>query len=349
MRRISVHVSRALITVVLTALLAGCSEGGSSAIAPNVASAQGGTIPAAAPMPSGPRLPGIPRSIGDGAHPISSFYSCPATGSVKYVADFYNRAVNVYAGKFAGQAPCGQIASGIFVSPYGLYVRPATHDLYVADIYGSSILVFHRGQTTPYNTYTDPSGQYPQDVVVAKDGTIIASNRDAHNPEEGGSLSTWVGGPNGGTFVGNFRMANGDFGGFLTVRKNGTVYFDVSTGRTSIWSVSCPAGACGVQTQVAGITLNAAGGLAVDDDGDLLASDASPGLAETFELPNPVPKTFPIYGHPQGMAINKLDHHWFVADQNDIATEYSYPGGVLLGDVVVNPPDAWVYGIAVDP
>jgi hypothetical protein len=348
MRRLSGPISlRALSIAAATALCVGCSGG--SAIAPNSASPQ-----LASRSPEGNVLSGGnpfgPLKIDYGAgHNFTSFFACPATGSIAYAADYYNRVVNVYAGRFLGQAPCGQIASGVFRTPYGLYVDPDTHDLYAANIFGNNILVFHRGQTTPYNTYTDPTGQYPQDVVVAKDGTIIASNNTAIDPHEGGSLSTWIGGPNGGTFVGNFQMPGGSFGGFLTVRRNGTVYFDLGLSNASVWYVSCPAGFCGPQNQVAGVSLYRASGLAVNDEGDLLASDRSPGLGKTFELPNPVPKTFPLYGYPQGMAIDNLHHHWFVADQNDIASEYAYPSGKVLGSVVVNPPNAWVWGVAVDP
>src|ERR1700688_2804574 len=45
------------------------------------------------------------------ARHFTSHDSCPATGPIKYVADFVFNVVNIYAGKFAGQAPCGQIAS----------------------------------------------------------------------------------------------------------------------------------------------------------------------------------------------------------------------------------------------
>lgn len=336
---------RALSVGAIVALVAGCSGG--FALSPKPASPQGGVNSIFSHNVINPfGLLSINNRTGRNS---KSFYACPATGSIKYVSDYYNSLINIYVGRFAGQGPCGQIASGEVYRPSDVYVNPATHDLYVANMGLSNILVFHRGQTTPYNTYTDPSGQFPQGVVVAKDGTIIATNFTAHYPQVGGSLSTWIGGPNGGTFVGNFRLNNGNFGGFITIRKDGTVYFDVGAYSTTIWSVSCPMGACGVQTQVAGISLSNSGGMAVDAEGDLVLADASPSLCETFELPNPVPKTFSVYGHPQGIAINKLDNHLFVADQNDLASEYSYPSGVMLGSVVVNPPNAWVFGIAVDP
>jgi hypothetical protein len=232
-----------------------------------------------------------------------------------------------------------------------LYVKTTTHDLYVANEGGFNILVFHRGQMTPYNTYTDPTIQYPVGVTVAKDGTVIASNIIQPNNAEAGSISTWIEGPNGGTFVGNFPMTNDVQGLFITVQKNGTVYyndFDATTHAGALWSLTCPAGACGSQTQVAspaGLT----GGLGSDATDDLLGNDVDKATADTFELPNPIPSTFPLAGLPIGMALNKLDHHWFIADAaNNNAGEYLYPGGKLLGTVPGNAGGNPI-GVAVDP
>ena len=151
---------------------------------------------------------------------FEGFYVCPATGPIKYVSDYNNNVINVYAGRFAGQAPCGQITSGLF-GPWGLFVKPVSHDLYVANDLNHNIVVFHRGQTTAYNTFTDPSFQDPVDVTVAKDGTIIATNLlRPHFFPATGSISTWIEGPNGGKFVGNFPMATGQKGQFVTIQRN---------------------------------------------------------------------------------------------------------------------------------
>jgi hypothetical protein len=315
-----------LVAAASLTVLAGCSGGSYSSIAPR------------------------PASVQRAAHHFTSFYSCPAKGPIKYVSDFNNNVVDVFVGKFAGQAPCGQITS-VLNSPWGIFVEPVTHDLYVANYGKHDIVVFHRGQTTPYNTYTDPSFEDPVDVAVALDGTVIATNQLRPHFPLHGSVSTWIGGPNGGTFVGNFPMTPGSEGLYVTAQRNGTIYFDDLVGQTNVcalWYVSCPGGACGQQTQVAGVSFNSAGGLASDGTEDLLAINGA-GFAETFELPNPNPKTFPLTGAPVAMAINKLDHHWFVTDaNNDDAAEYSYPDGKLIGTVPGNAGGG-LFGIAVDP
>ena len=337
----------ALSAAATVALLAGCSGG--SAIAPKPATPQHG-----AQFASG-RMADVFSRLGIKAHPnsghhVKSFNACPAKGPIKYVSDYNNNVVNIFVGKFAGQAPCGTITSGLR-SPWGMYVKSDTHDLYVANDAGHDILVFHRGQLTAYNTYKDPTSQDPVDVTVAGDGTVIATNLVQINFLENGSISTWIGGPNGGTFVGNFPMVNGGEGLFVTVQKNGTVYYDDLVGQTNagaLFSVSCPAGACGAQTQVAGVSFNSPGGLGSDEKEDILAVEGL-GVADIFNLPNPHPRTFPLAGAPTGMAINKLDRHWFVADGlNNDAAEYLYPGGKLVGTVPGNSGGG-TFGVAVDP
>jgi hypothetical protein len=236
--------------------------------------------------------------------------------------------------------------------PTGLHVQAATHDLYVANEYGEDIVVFHRGQIEAYNTYTDPSVQLPIDVTVAPDGTVLASNYTNRAQSEKGSISTWIAGPNGGTFVGNYPETNSYQGAYIAVRKNGTVYFD-DVDRNNlqgfVWKVSCPAGACGVQTQVAGVVLQFPGGIAFDKTGDMLVTDVFAATADTFELPNPAPSTFAMAGEPWDMAISTGDRSIFTFNSfRNEALEYSYPGGTLIGTVTGASGGA-IGGIAVDP
>jgi hypothetical protein len=349
----SAAIIQALSAVAATLLLAGCSGG--SAIAPHPAS----TVVAAYTGVHAPSdfNPFDPLNIDPGGNrDVAGYYSCPATGPLKYVTDAstIGGAIYIYAGKFAGQLPCGEISEGLN-GPRGMFVAE-NHDLYVANNAASNVLVFHRGQTKPYNTYFDPTDQYVGDVAVARDGTVITTNIFSQgSPYEPGSISTWIGGLNGGRFVGNYVMVNVNrYGGFLTVQKDGTVYYDDtdSSNFGGLFRVSCPAGICGTQTQVTGVSFHLAGGVASDDSDDVLVTDSGdgfPALAETFELPNPNPKTFPLLGIPIGMAINKLDHHWFVADANNQYTaEYAYPSGKLIGTVLCPSPCS-PDGIAVDP
>ena len=152
-------------------------------------------------------------------------------------------------------------------------------------------------------------------------------------------------------------MTNDAYGQFITVDKNDTVYYndlDAFTNRGALWKLKCPAGACGAQTQIAGVSFYFPGGMAFDEAGDLVAVDAHinrpDNAVDVFELPNPSPSTFPLLtGWSTQMAINRLDHHVFIADQDhEVANEYLYPSGKLVGTVMINPGGRAI-GVAVDP
>ena len=146
---------------------------------------------------------------------------------------------------------------------------------------------------------------------------------------------------------------------FLTVKHDGTIYYTDNGSfptRSTLWSVTCPTGACGAPTRVAGVRLGiASAGIAIDSTGDVSAVRLSRGgrdnRAFTFELPNPKPIAFRLIdGQPMGLAINPLDHDWFVTDTvANSATEYSYPDGHVVGSVVGEPNNGFPSGIAVDP
>ena len=220
----------------------------------------------------------------------------------------------------------------------------------MANFRGNNIVVFHRGQLTPYNSYVDPSGQRPSDVTVAPDGTVIAANQDC-------TLSTWIAGPNGGTFIGTFSKPACSGAGitFVAVQKSGTLYYVAGGGatRAKLWSVSCPGGNCSVPTRVPGAHVDYFGsGVAADSAGNVLAvklsANGKNNKLATFDLPNPKPKIMDLApGFPYGIAINEQDHLLFVA-VNTGATEYIYPGGKVIGTVSGNPGGA-MDGIAIDP
>ena len=315
-------------------------------------SCSSGNLPALAPHVAPQGVPG--RIYSQHLGKIVNHYSCPARGSLVYVSDYNNDVINVYNGNLAGQAPCGQIGSPSSLSaPDGLYLQSSTHDLYVANRGSSNIKVFHRGQLTPFNTYLDENGYQFMDSVVAKDGTLIATSIDC-------TLSTWLVGSNGGTYVGTFGVdrCEGGYPAYITVDKNSTFYFDAAIGgqldpHPALLIVSCPHGACGEQTRVWWHVgrFSSPEGMAFDAAGDLLMTDLhahNDSTADTFELPNPNPKTFSLSGTTEGMAIDSRDNHWFVANAYGGASEYAYPGGALIGTVTANT-NGYMSGIAVDP
>jgi hypothetical protein len=313
------------------ALLAGCS--GAPVVAPSSVAPQGHIYSAMGQLPGVLNPIGMLRmNLNTGQH-FEAFNHCPAAGPIAYMSDFNNSVINIYKVPFAGQRPCGQLTSGV-VHPQGLLVKRDTHELYVANWGRHDIVVFRRGAMSPFKTYIDPSGQKTIDVAVAKDGTVIATNFDGIHTSVG-SISTWH---KDGTFVGNFPNPNGDHDFFLTVQKDGTVYWD---DRTNLWVGSCPAGACGTFTAT-GASFIFPGGLRSADGEDVVLQDQSSGgggYALTFEPPDfgsPTSCNLGAYD-PVGFDINRLQHHYFYADAsfND-AVEVDYPTCTRVGSVPGN-------------
>jgi hypothetical protein len=278
----------------------------------------------------------------------ASFDACPSSGTIEYISDYSNNVVNIYKGKFAGQAPCGQIAG--LSHPQGMFVKGSSHELFVANTGANNVLAFHRGATSPFKTFTDPGVQNPDDVTVARDGTVIAANIFQPMGHEQGSISTWH---SNGTFVGNFPMPNSFEGLFVTVQKNGTLYYsdvDFTSGAGLLWTGSCPLGACGTFTST-GATTAFPGGLRSADGEDVVQVDqnaAGGGALITYEsFPTGVSCAIGA-GDPDGMDLNKSQHHVFYADAlNNAGGEISYPSCAAIGTVPGNAGGLPI-GAAVD-
>jgi len=322
---------QALSAAAALALLAGCSSG--SAIAPTMNNTTQGHVHALGHGSSVLNPVGMLKLSQHPANPNhrASFDSCPATGPIEYVSDASNGAVDIFAGKnfTSGETPCGLI-SGLS-EPQGLAVW--NHELYVANTTGLDILRYPRGATTPDLTYTDSScsGEYPADVAIATDGTVLATDIMS-NACSGGQISTWT---SGGTFVGNFPNANGANDYFLTVQKNGNVYFDDNT--FSIYVGSCPAGVCGSFTST-GATMAFPGGLrsaSGPKSEDLVLDDQSAaggGALTTFEtFPNSSWSCPLGASDPVSYGFNRTDHHAFYADAgNFVAGEVKWNDSISV-------------------
>jgi hypothetical protein len=276
-----------------------------------------------------------------------SFYACPATGQIEYISDFNNDVIDIYAGNFSGQAPCGMITSSDGIGrPQGLFVKGSTHDLYVADSGNYEVEAFHRGQTTWFKAYADLTNglQVPVDVTVAADNTVIATNI-LNTTTNIGSISTWN--KTTQALIGNFPNALGPgyYDYFLTVQKNSTVYFDDNAG--NVYSGSCPLGACGTFTPT-GATVVFPGGIRSADGEDVVVQDQTQDIVTTYE-------TFPTGSQciletsdPVSFDINKSQKHYFIADANLGGIEVEYPNCTYVIGTVASNPGGVPTGVAVD-
>ena len=314
------------------ALLAGCSSG--SAIAPASSTAQShyvhamnGRIPIALNPVGMLKL----RQLSIQNHK-ASFNTCPAAGPIVYFSDFNDSVIDIFKVPFAGQAPCGQFTG--LINPQGMIVR--RHVLYVANTGAGTVVAFHRGATSPFKTYTDPncSGQFPLDVTVSLDGYIYATN--IFGGSCNGSISSWK---KDGTFIGNIPNQAGANSYYLTIQKDGTLYYDDNT--FALYKASCSAGTCGSFSNT-GAVFNFPGGLRSADDEDVVLDDQSApggGSLTTYEPPNFTSgDTCSVGGSdPVTFDINHKQHHAFIADAGlNEGIELTYPSCALIGTVPGN-------------
>jgi hypothetical protein len=313
---------QALSAAAALALLAGCSSG--SALAPKPAGLAGHVQHTMGHQGSSVMNPAGMLALAHQAvanHKIViNHNTCPATGVIIYISDATNNMIDVFAGPNITNAstPCFSFNDGgTLAEPQGITVKSG--NLYVANTIGNggtsgNVDAFHRGQATHFKQYNDPScsGEYPADVTVSADGTVIATDIIS-NGCSGGQISTWN--KSTGALEGNFPAVAGANAFFLTVQKNGTVYYDDNF--LQLNSLSCPLGACGAITTVSSGTFAFPGGIRSATGEDVVLDDQSaPGSGlDTFE-------SFPSFANQCSLGasdavsydFNKHVHHAFYAD-----------------------------------
>ena len=326
------------------ALLVGCSNG--SALAPTSSTMQShhfhamsGRVPSVVNPVGMLKL----RQVGTPDH-TAGFNACPATGPIVYMSDFNNSVINIYKVPFAGQLPCGRLTH--VKNPQGMIVRHG--DLFVANTGALNVVAFHRGATRPYIKYIDPScsGQFPADVTVSNDNFVFATN--IFGGSCAGSISIWQ--KQSGALVGTIPNQAGANSYFLTIQKDGTLYYDDNT--LALYKGSCAGGACGSFSNV-GATFAFPGGIRSADGEDVVLDDQSAsggGALFTYEPPDfSNPDVCTLGGSdPVSFDINSNQNHAFVADAGlVVAAEYTYPGCKLIGTVPAGA-SALPIGIAKD-
>ncbi len=338
---------RVLSAIAVLMLVTGCANG--SAVAPTSATIQGHRY-----LAMSGRVPNVVnpvemlkmRLVGVPNHKVS-FDTCPATGPIVYVSDVINSIVDIYKVPFASQAPCGELtgSSGL-VNPFGMIVRH--HDLFVANASGFNVFAFHRGATMPYITYTDPTcgGELPEDVAVSNDNYVFATNVNSFGCN--GSISIWH--KQSGILVGNIPNPAGAASYFLTIQKDGTLYYTDST--PALYRGSCAGGVCGAFTNTSA-TFAFPGGLRSADGEDVVLDDQSApggGALLAYEPPDfSSPGVCTIHGSdPVGFDISRQQQRAFVADSGlNKVLEVSYPDCKLIGTVPGNAGGLLV-GVAKD-
>jgi hypothetical protein len=172
--RVPVSVKLALGSAALTALLAGCSGGGSQMTPTTTVALDGGSQqqPSLVRQPTDP-MRGLGASV-SGLLPLVHELPGPSwiDSTVKpeiYVANLSTNSVDIFSGT---GVPGGSITG--LNGPSGLAVD-AKGNLYVANENAQDLLVFAPGTTTPKLTLTD-TGNFPSGVTVDAAGNVYVAN-----------------------------------------------------------------------------------------------------------------------------------------------------------------------------
>jgi len=292
------------------------------------------------------------RSFKAGYHGMG-FNTCPAKGALVYASDQSDGTVNIFAGNLHGQSPCGIITIGPF-SVSGLMVKSG--DLYVTK--GPpfpQVRAFHRGEMTPFMIYFDSTcgNEAASDVTVSDDGYVIASNYFGKQCSSG-SISVWK--RSTGALVANYPNPSGQPIKFLTIQKDGTLYYDDET--PGLWVGKCTKGACSGFTNTGAVFRSPGGIRSADNEHVVLEDQAGIGGGRVltyappfFDTPSGSCSLASV--DPFGIDINFKENHIFVADGGrGIVKEFKYPAGggdgsqcVLIGSVSTS--GGFPFGIAV--
>jgi hypothetical protein len=265
----------------------------------------------------------------------AGFNACPASGPIVYVSDAQSATINIYKVPFAGQGPCGQLtaASGL-ASPQGMIVR--RHVLYVANT-GGLMFLLSTEELRRRICLCRPHLQ--RRISIRRYGLQrwLRVRRQRHrrrSPRVDLDLAK-----QSGVLSRQYSKPAPRQVPFLTIQKDGTLYYDDDT--FGLYKASCAGGTCGPFSNV-GASFKCPGGLRSADGEDVVLDDQGApggGALLTYEPPDfSNPGVCTLGGSdPVSFDINRREHHVFVADGGlNEALEYSYPDCKLIGTVPGN-------------
>jgi hypothetical protein len=264
-----------------------------------------------------------------------------AVAPLTYVSDYQNNNVTVFnrKGKVLGQI-------GGLNAPDGLFVDE-NHNLWVANIFGSNVLEYARGGTTPILTLNDPGR--PTDVTICPNGRVYVSN--GSNPGSApGNIEVY--GPGQINPGGSLSWPNEHYFAYITCDKAGNVFTTVSNGGSDARVIEFPKGDS-FGAHDLGITLSYAGGIKPDIAGNLLIVDPiNYKIIEYTEAGSPTGTSISTGASVVfDIALSKDNRTIGAADgtsANPYGVSWTYPGGVP-GRTYRAPGARQAAGFAFDP
>lgn len=181
---------------------------------------------------------------------------------------------------------------GLFFGPRDIAI--SEDRIFVTDTGNERVQVFAMDGTfiTAFGGYGEADGQFiePTGIAIAPDGTVWVADSGNARLQVFSADGTWVATHEVSQWreqLGISRM------NMLAFDKDGTLYF--TTPFMGVWSWTD-----GQATQVPGVEYVTAGGIAVDEDGDLLITDTANATVERVPLSDADPATATPVATPEG-------------------------------------------------
>ncbi|HVR46098.1 MAG TPA: hypothetical protein VMT95_05625 [Candidatus Binatia bacterium] len=234
-----------------------------------------------------------------------------------YVSDEGDGVVDVFA--LPSLSLVGQITAGLS-QPEGI-ATDRLGNLYVSNLSGNTVTVYHQGKTSPYLTLTGSSG--PDDVAVAKNGYVLAG-------DTGGGVDVY---PPGATSP-STRLINSAISSVygVGVDSHNNVYAAGFGGAGAV--VVEYANMAGSGTNLGLTGLGGPAGVLVDNHGNLVVSDIGLSLIDIYPPGKTSPSSTISVTSPDRTSINNLENTLYVPQGgNDSVDILSYPAGSSLGSL----------------
>lgn len=306
------HGTKAIWSLIASLALASCAGGALSPGAPN-AGDQVRSSPGA-PRALGHKVPHAPK------HPRLNTSTFPS-GALLFISDYNNDVVDVYSQTGPNQAPAAQL-SGL-EGPDGIAVAP-NGDVYVSNWDNNLVSVFHKHQTTPYESLSAGVTSYGGTAVaIAPGGTVYVGN-------ETGIIQVFAGGATSPTSSLTDPNITGSFMS-VAADANGNV-FDLGAGNstetvvdeftaTSLTPITLPIFPSGYE-----------GGLAVDANDNLWVNDNGAGTISEYAPPYtgaPISHFSYVNAPGFGLALTKNGRKiWVALEPGLVGAEYNLRGRV---------------------
>lgn len=283
-------------------------------------------------------LAGAPK-----AAPAARVVSHTGSAPIIYVAETFADQVQVFDQAGKGQAPIATIDEGL-LQPEGMFVTP-DEDLYVANLAGQDVAVFHKGATAPYETLTDSSEQ-PVDVAVDTNGTVYVTNyEDTNNDIGSGSISVYAGGST--TPTSTLSIPGNAYVEDCTLDKTHDLYVGYRIDSNGKWAIAKFNNGTGTPHTTA-FKIAGAGGMQFDAAQNLAVIDVVNTDIAIYKtgMANPIQTIF-VGNGVDGVAFNGGGNHVYAANPNALTIyEYAFPSGTPINSFVA---DGFPTNIATDP